>query len=149
MRAGEICNREVVVIDSGSSIVEAARVMREFHVGDLVVVNERHGKQAPIGILTDRDITLEIVAKGIDPETVSVGDAMSFELVTADENDEFMQVIELMRDRGVRRVPVVDADQALLGILAVDDVLDLVSEIFVDIAHLVDRQNRRETRTRP
>ncbi len=149
MRAGEICNREVVVIDSGSSIVEAAKVMREYHVGDLVVVNEKYGKQSPIGILTDRDITIEIVAKGIDPEIVSVGDAMSFDLVTADENDDFMHVIEMMRDRGVRRVPVVDADQTLLGILAVDDVLDLVSEIFIDIAHLVDRQNRRETQTRP
>jgi len=149
MRAGEICNREVVVTDSGSSIAEAAKLMREYHVGDLVVVSDRYGKQTPIGILTDRDIVLEIVAKGIDPETVRVGDAMSFELVSADENDDFMQVIEVMRDHGVRRVPVVDADQALLGILAIDDVLDLISEIFVDIVHLVDRQNQRESRARP
>ena len=149
MRAGELCNREVVVIDSDSSIVEAAKVMREYHVGDLVVVSEKHGKQSPIGILTDRDITLEIVAKSIDPETVSVGDAMSYELVTADENDDFMHVIEMMRDRGVRRVPVVDADEVLLGILTIDDMLDLIGEIFIDIAHLIDRQNRRETRMRP
>jgi len=149
MRAGEICNREVVVIDSGSSIAEAARVMREYHVGDVVVVSEKYGRQSPIGILTDRDIVLEIVAQGIDPENVSVGDAMSYELVSADENDDFMHVIEIMRDRGVRRVPVVDAEQTLLGILAVDDVLDLVSELFVDIVHLVDRQSRREARTRP
>ena len=149
MHAGEICNREVVVIDTGSSIVEAAQVMREYHVGDVVVVSEKYGKQSPIGILTDRDIALEIVARGTDPETVSVGDAMSFELVTVDENDNLMHVIEIMRDRGVRRVPVVDADQVLIGILSVDDVLDLLSEIFVDIVHLVDRQRRHETRTRP
>ena len=149
MRAGEICNREVVVIDTDSSIAEAAKVMREYHVGDLVVVTEKYGKQSPIGILTDRDITLEIVARGIDPESVSVGDAMSFELVSADENDDFMHVIETMRDHGVRRLPVVDANQALLGILSIDDVLDLIGEIFIDIAHLVDRQNRREVRTRP
>ena len=149
MRAGEICNREVVVIDTDSSIVEAAKVMREYHVGDVVVVSENYGKQSPIGILTDRDIAIEIVAKGTAPEAVSVGDAMSFELVTADENDDLMHVIEIMRDRGVRRIPIVDANEVLLGILSVDDVLDLISEIFVDIVHLVDRQNRRETRTRP
>ena len=137
------------MIDTGSSIVEAAQVMREYHVGDVVVVSEKYGKQSPIGILTDRDIALEIVARGTDPETVSVGDAMSFELVTVDENDNLMHVIEIMRDRGVRRVPVVDADQVLIGILSVDDVLDLLSEIFVDIVHLVDRQRRHETRTRP
>ena len=149
MRVGEICNREVVVIDADSSVVEAAKVMREYHVGDVVVVSEKYGKQSPIGILTDRDIAIEIVAKGTDPEAVSVGDAMSFELVTADENDDLMHVIEIMRDRGIRRIPVVDAEEVLLGILSVDDVLDLISEIFVDIVHLVDRQNRRETRTRP
>ncbi len=149
MRAGEICNREVVVIDAGSSIVEAAKVMREYHVGDVIVVSEKYGKQSPIGILTDRDIALEIVAQGTDPEAVRVGDAMSFELVTADENDDLMHVIETMRDRGVRRIPVIDADQTLVGILTVDDVLDLVSEIFVDIVHLVDRQNRHESRVRP
>ena len=149
MHAGEICNREVVVIDTDSSIVEAAQVMREYHVGDVVVVSEKYGKQSPIGILTDRDIALEIVARGTDPEAVRVGDAMSFELVTVDENDDLMHIIEIMRDRGVRRVPVVDADQVLIGILSVDDVLDLLSEIFVDIVHLVDRQRRHETRTRP
>jgi CBS domain-containing protein len=149
MRAGEICNREVVVIDTGSSIVEAAKVMREYHVGDVVVVSEKYGKQSPIGILTDRDVAIEIVAKGTDPEAISVGDAMSFELVTADEDDDLMHVIEVMRDRGIRRIPIVDANEVLIGILSVDDVLDLVSEIFVDIVHLVDRQNRRETRTRP
>ena len=149
MHAGEVCNREVVVIDADSSIVEAAQVMREYHVGDVIVVSEKYGKQSPIGILTDRDIALEIVARGTDPEGVSVGDAMSFELVTVDQNDGLMHVIEIMRDRGVRRVPVVDADQVLIGILSVDDVLDLISEIFVDIVHLVDSQRRRETRTRP
>lgn len=149
MHAGEICNREVVVIDTDSSIVEAAQVMREYHVGDVVVVSEKYGKQSPIGILTDRDIALEIVARGTDPEAVRVGDAMSFELVTVDENDDLMHIIEIMRDHGVRRVPVVDADQVLIGILSVDDVLDLISEIFIDIVHLVDHQRRRETRTRP
>ncbi|MDH3218856.1 MAG: CBS domain-containing protein [Gammaproteobacteria bacterium] len=149
MRVGEFCNREVVVIEAESSITEAARIMREYHVGDVVIVKTSYGKQTPVGILTDRDIALEIVAKGADPEIVQVGDAMSFELVTVDENDDLMHAIEIMRDKGIRRVPVVDADEALVGIMTVDDLLDLLSGVFVDIVHLVDRQRRRETRTRP
>ena len=149
MHVGEFCNREVVVIEEESSITEAAQIMREYHVGDVVIVKSKYGKQTPVGILTDRDIALEIVAKGTDPESVSVGDAMSFDLVTVTEDDDLMHAIEIMRDKGIRRVPVVDVDEALVGIMTVDDVLDLLSEVFVDIVHLVDRQRRREAKIRP
>ena len=149
MRVGEFCNREVVVIEEDKSITEAAVIMREYHVGDVIVVKRLEGKQAPMGILTDRDIALEIVAKGTDPERISVGDAMSFDLTTVSEDDDLMHAIEIMRDKGVRRVPVVDVDNRLVGIMTVDDVLDLLSEILIDIAHLVDRQRRREEKTRP
>ncbi len=149
MRVGEFCNREVVVIDEESSITEAARIMREYHVGDVVSVKTHYGKQVPTGILTDRDIALEIVAKGTDPESVSVGDAMSYELVTVQEDDDLLHVLEVMRDKGIRRVPVIDADEALVGIMTVDDILDVLSEIFVDIVHLVDTQRRREVKARP
>jgi CBS domain-containing protein len=90
-----------------------------------------------------------MVAKGIAPDSVSVADAMSYNLTTVGEEDDLMHVIEIMRDRGIRRVPVVDFDEALVGILTVDDVLDLLSEIMIDIAHLVDSQRRREEKTRP
>lgn len=149
MRAGEYCNREVVVIEQDASITEAAKIMREYHVGDVVIVRSENGKQIPIGILTDRDIALEIVATGADPEALRVGDAMSYELTTVNEDDDLMHVIEIMRDRGIRRVPVVDLDEALVGIITVDDLLDLLSEVFIDIVHLVDTQRKREARTRP
>jgi len=149
MRAGEFCNREVVVVDEDRSITEAAQIMREYHVGDVVICKARNGKQVPVGIFTDRDIALEIVAKGTDPESISVGDAMSFDLTTVTEDDDLMHVIEVMRDKGIRRVPVVDADEALVGILTVDDIVDLLSEVLIDLAHLVDRQKRREARRRP
>ena len=149
MRVGEFCNREVVVIDEESSITEAARIMREYHVGDVVSVKTHYGKQVPTGILTDRDIALEIVAKGTNPESVSVGDAMSYELVTVQEDDDLLHVLEVMRDKGIRRVPVIDVDEALVGIMTVDDILDVLSEIFVDIVHLVDTQRRREVKARP
>ena len=149
MRIGEICNREVVVIEEERSVTEAAVIMREYHVGDVVIVRKEYGKQVPVGILTDRDIALGIVANGTDPDSVCVGDAMSFELTTVTEDDDLMHVIEVMRENGIRRVPVTDSEQSLVGILTVDDVLDLLSEVLVDLAHLVDRQRRRETRARP
>ena len=149
MRVGEYCNREVVVIDAASSVTEAARVMREFHVGDVVVVERKYGKQIPTATNSSAMSRSVSIPVGTDPETISVGDAMSFELVTVDLDDDLMHVIEMMRDKGVRRVPVVDADDALVGILSVDDVLDLLSEVLIDIVHLVDSQRRRETRTRP
>lgn len=149
MRVGEYCNREVVVIEQDGSITEAARIMREYHVGNVIIVRSENGKQIPLGILTDRDIALEIVATSTDPETLRVGDAMSYELTTVNEDDDLMQLIEIMRDKGIRRVPVVDLDEALVGIITVDDLLDLLSEVFIDIVHLVDRQRKREERTRP
>jgi CBS domain-containing protein len=149
MHVGEFCNREVVVIEEESSITEAAVVMRENHVGDVVIVQTQYGKKVPVGILTDRDIALEIVALGADPEAVRVGDAMSFDLTTVNEDDDLLHVIEVMRDKGIRRVPVVDVDEALVGIMTVDDIIDLLSEVLIDLTHLVDRQKRREAKTRP
>lgn len=149
MRVGEFCNREVVMIEEERSITEAAVVMREYHVGDVIIVREEYGKQTPVGILTDRDIALGIVANGTDPDSVSVADAMSFELTTVTEDDDLMHVIEVMREHGIRRVPVTDAEGTLAGIMTVDDVLDLLSEVLIDLAHLVDRQRRREIRVRP
>lgn len=149
MLVGEYCNREVVVVEEEKSVTEAAAVMRQYHVGDVVICKAKYGKQMPVGIITDRDIALEIVAKGTDPDSIRVGDAMSFDLTTVNEHDDLMHVIELMRDKGIRRVPVIDTDEALVGILTVDDIVDLLSEVLVDLAHLVDRQKRRETRLRP
>lgn len=149
MRAGEFCNREVVVVDEERSITQTAEIMREYHVGDVVICKVRYGKQIPVGIFTDRDIALEIVAKGTDPDSISVGDAMSFDLATVTEDDDLMHVIEVMRDKGIRRVPVIDVDEALVGILTVDDIVDLLSEVLIDLAHLVDRQKKREEKRRP
>jgi len=66
-----------------------------------------------------------------------------------DEDDDLMHVIEVMRDKGIRRIPVIDAAEALVGILSVDDIEDLLSEVLVDLAHLVDRQRKREAKLRP
>ena len=87
MRVGELCNREVVYVSQDQTVREAAATMREYHVGDVVVTRESDGARIPIGILTDRDIALHIVAPKVDPDSLTVADAMSPDLITAGEDD--------------------------------------------------------------
>jgi len=144
MTTGKVCNREVVFIHAQASVPEAARLMREHHVGDLVVIKEKTGKRIPVGIVTDRDIVLEVIAEGVDMDDVSVGDIMSDKLVTARESDGLLETIKLMRAKGIRRLPVVNDDNELVGILSVDDLIDLFSEQIVDLARLIAREQGRE-----
>lgn len=144
MTIGKVCNREVVFIHAQASIPEAARLMREYHVGDLVVVKEKTGKRVPVGIVTDRDIVLEVIAEGVGMDDVCVGDIMSDNLVTARESDGLLETIKLMRAKGIRRLPVVNDDNELVGILSVDDLIDLLSEQIVDLARLIAREQGRE-----
>ena len=100
MSIGEICNRETVFTTKDSSISQAAQLMREHHVGDLVVVEENAGRRIPVGILTDRDLVIEILAKDVDMNAVTVGDVMSSELLTARESDGLYETLQRMRAKG-------------------------------------------------
>jgi len=148
MKVGEVCNREVVVVDREAAILEAAQLMRRHHVGDVVVTEGKNGGRVPVGILTDRDIVVELLAEQVPLEAVAVGDAMSAELLTAGEDEEIMDVIQRMRGRGVRRVPVTDRNGALAGILAVDDLIDLVAEQLGDLVQLIGNERQREQKRR-
>lgn len=144
MTLGRICNRETVIARRETSIAEAARLMRAHHVGDLVIVEERNGRSVPVGILTDRDLVIEILAKDVDPATVTAGDAMSDRLVTAGESESLFEALQRMRIQGVRRMPVVDAGGGLVGIVAADDFLDLLAEEISALAQLVTREQTHE-----
>lgn len=146
--AGEICNRDVVHAHRDTPVAEAARLMREHHVGDLVVLDGREGEQTPVGIVTDRDLVVEVLAAGVRPEDLTVGDVMSDDLVTAREEDGLLDLIRRMRAKGVRRVPVVDRAGALVGILAVDDLIELLAEQVTDLAKLIAREQTRERERR-
>lgn len=148
MTIGQVCNREVVFIHKQASIPEAARLMREHHVGDLVVIKEKTGKRVPVGIVTDRDIVLEVIAEGVGMDDINVGDIMSNNLVTARESDGLLETIKVMRAKGIRRLPVVNDDNELVGILSVDDLIDLLSEQIVDLARLIAREQGREKAVR-
>lgn len=148
MKAGEFCNRDVAFVEKSASVAAAAAVMREHHVGCVVVVDEVKGVRRPIGMLTDRDIVIEFVTQGVAPEEVEAGDAIGPELVTVSENTALYETIELMLQHGVRRVPVVDEDGALVGLFASDDALELLVEQLQNLAWLVSKQRRQESKRR-
>lgn len=148
MAVGEICNREVVIAKKTLSVVDAAQLMRQHHVGDLVVVEERNGRRHPVGIVTDRDIVVEVVAAGVNPDALKVGDIMGPEVATVRESEGLFEALRYMRDKGVRRMPVVDRDGGLVGILTLDDLLSLLAEEMTELAKLVSHERQREAASR-
>ena len=144
MNLSELCKRNPVVAYPDTLLVEAARLMRERHVGSLVIVVERLGERFPAGILTDRDIVVTTVAQGLDPRTLTVGEVMSRELVTIAESASVAEALALMRERGIRRLPVLSERGALAGIVALDDLLGGLTTELSDFARVVDWQRVRE-----
>jgi CBS domain-containing protein len=144
MPISEICNREVVIVQRNNTILEAAQLMRQHHVGDVVVVEERGGIKIPVGIVTDRDLVVEIMAQAIDQMVVTVGDIMVSGLATVRDNAGVSETIEYMRAKGVRRVPVVDRNGGLVGIIALDDLLELLAEELLALAKLVRHAQKKE-----
>lgn len=149
MLTGEYCNREVTIIGRGDSVTKAAKLMREHHVGDVLVVDSNNGERTPIGILTDRDIVIKVLAEDLDLNAVTLEDIMSLKLVTVQESDDLMATIKRMRLYGVRRIPVVNSRGGLIGVLAVDDILDVITEQLMDIDQLIENEQNREKKLRP
>lgn len=148
MPIGELCNREVVFATRSTTVVEAAQLMRRYHVGDLVIVDEADGKRVPVGMVTDRDIVTEIVAKLFPVENCPVENIMCSPVITVDENEGVVATIRLMRSHGIRRVPVVGGDGGLIGIVSVDDLLDLLAGELAELAKVAPRQQAQEVRNR-
>jgi len=149
MGVGHYCNREVVVTEKDATIQEIAQLMREHHVGDVIIVELTPGGNRPVGIVTDRDLVVEILAQEVDPASVTAADFMSAEPVTAGEKDGLLDTLEQMYTHGVRRMPVVNDQGDLEGILVADDLLELISEQISDLARLVKREILEEKVKRP
>jgi CBS domain-containing protein len=144
MTVGKFCNREVVIASGEATIVETAQLMRRHHVGDVVIVDRSMSPPVPIGIITDRDIVVELIAAEVPLASVKVGEVMSYELVTAREDDSIWDTLQRMRARGIRRMPVVNENGGLEGILTLDDLLELFSEELIMLAKVSSREVARE-----
>lgn len=134
MSAGRICVREVDVISPEESVQVAAARMHDRKVGTLVVLNS---DRVPVGIVTDRDLTVRVLAEGRDGTQTTVAEVMTSSPKTVSEQTPIEEALGLMRAGAFRRVPVLDADGRLAGLLSLDDILDLLAEEFRDIGRLL------------
>jgi CBS domain-containing protein len=148
MPVGDICVREVVTATRDTTIQEAALLMRENHVGDLLVLDLVKGSRKPVGIITDRDIVVAIVALGLDPAVLTAGDMMGAELETVLEDQGVFETIYQMRRAGIRRIPVVNKQGYLVGIISIDDLIQLLAEEMSELAKLISREQRKEAYAR-
>ena len=148
MNIGEICNRDVITVTKDASILEAVQEMRTHHIGDVVVAERADGAEKPLGILTDRDIVLELLAEGVALDTVTVGDVMSLTLVTAPHDADLFETLRFMGIKGVRRVPVLDDDGGLFGVLSVDDIMAVLTKELSFVTDIAARQIERERTSR-
>jgi CBS domain-containing protein len=123
-------------------------LMRQYHVGDVIVIEDREGKAVPVGILTDRDIVIELVATDLDCRVITVGDIMLAHLAVVKEDEGIFDAIQLMSSKGIRRLPVVDKNGSLLGIVTLDDVLQLLAKEFDALAKLVRHEQKNEANAR-
>lgn len=146
MSIGAVCNREVVVTGPETTAQEAAELMRAHRVGDIVVLDESFDVRRPIGLITERDLVLEVVAEGVDPASVTVGELMTRDLETIEDGTDFWDALARMRACGVRRIPIVNKNGGLEGIFTFDDALELIRRGLCDFGKILDGQIARERR---
>lgn len=148
MNVGEICSRVVVAAESSMPVQQAARLMRDRHIGALVVTEGAAGERRAIGIVTDRDLVVQVVAADVDYRMLTVGDVMSERPAMLKETAGLFETIAQMRSGGVRRLVVVDANERLLGIVAMDDLIPVLAEELSALAQAIRVEQRREAQRR-
>ena len=145
MTVGKICSRQVVTVHKQITVAEAAQIMRGRHVGALLVTNKEN---IAIGIITDRDLTLDVLAIGGDPATLIINDLMSAPLICCQEDDSVSDAIRVMRKNGIRRLPVVSDEQHATGIFTLDDAVDHLGLMLGDLIGIMKSEFNREKKAR-
>jgi CBS domain-containing protein len=144
-RVSDYCSQEAITVKRGYSLLETAQLMRDQHVGCVVVVDEDPTGKRPVGILTDRDIVVGVLAQtDRQLHLIRVDDVMTRNPVQAKATDDLSDTLMVMRARGIRRMPVVSSEGTLAGVLSFDDILDYIQDEVSDLARLVGRERRRE-----
>lgn len=138
MSVGRICTRVVATAAPEETVREVARRMNEHDVGTLVVVGGPG--EAPLGIVTDRDLVLRCLATNRDPDQTPLRDVMTVPVQAVDEHTPIEQAMTRMAHAGVRRLVVTGPGGALAGLLSLDDVLELVVDEVAIIGQLLAKQ---------
>jgi CBS domain-containing protein len=148
MLVSALCQLDVACCGLEMTILEAASLMRHKHVGDLVVVANDGDDRVPLGIITDRDIVVEVLGAGRDPRKITVGEVIRRPVVLVSEQDDAARALEQMQAHGVRRVPVVDHAGKLTGIITADDLLKSLAADANRLADTISREQTHEQRAR-
>jgi CBS domain-containing protein len=148
MGIGSFCVRDVITVTRHALIVDVAALMRRHHIGAVVIVNGNDASRVPVGIVTDRDIVVEIVAAGLDAGAVKVGELLQRPLTTVREEAGYAETVRVMAINGIRRVPVVDARGNLCGIITLDDILRQLAAPLVALGDISIRERHYEMETR-
>lgn len=138
MSVGRICVRNVELAEAGESVQAAAQRMNSRKVGTLLVINS---DQEPIGVITDRDLTVRVLAEGLDPIQTRVGQVLTPFPRTVREETPIEDALHIMRSGQFRRLPVVDKSDRLVGLLSLDDILGLLTEEFREIGSLIKKES--------
>jgi CBS domain-containing protein len=146
MRVGDYCKHGVVTVEATADVAEVSKTMRDEHVGFLIVVQEGDPARKPLGVITDRDVVLQIVARDVDAHSVTAADIMSRDPLVARESEDLNEVMQAMRLAGFRRIPVLTNDGALTGVIAIDDAIDVVAGLLCDICGSIRNEQRQERR---
>jgi CBS domain-containing protein len=142
MNVGEACTRDVYIVRPHEPLLQAIHEMRKRNVGCVIVVEPRGERVVPVGILTDRDIVAALPEKADVLETAPIGECMTGNPLTLGEDESIVDAMTRLRQRGVRRAPVVAANGELVGIVTTDDLLGIVADQLSSLARLVERQAR-------
>ncbi len=148
MRLGEICTRNVVTVEKNTPVHETARLMRTHHVGNVIVVERTTKGPVPVGIVTDRDIVVQVIAANLDPMRLTAGDIMTLDLVTAGEDQSAFETVEQMQRNGIRRLPVINKSGCLVGVMAADDLLELFAMQLTILSKVSASERRQELHAR-
>lgn len=145
MLVADICTKAVVTCTPEDRLLDAARKMRDQAVGAVVVVEERDGMVVPVGVVTDRDVVVDVVVPQLDRiHELTVGDLADREVVTVHGGFNIDRALEVMSEAGVRRAPVVDGRGALVGIVTIDDLIETLAARLIGVVAVIRKQQRRE-----
>ena len=144
MRLGEICTRNVITVERHTPVPEMARMMRSHHVGNVIVVDHAARGPVPVGIVTDRDIVVQVIAAGLDSTRLTAGDIMTLDLITASDDQNAFDTVEQMQRNGIRRLPVVDRMGSLVGVIAADDLLELFAIQLTSLSKVAASERKLE-----
>jgi len=132
------CREQVVAVSPDTPAVEVARIMGEKNVGSVVIVT---GDNRPVGVITDRDLTIRVMAQEKNPGEVRAGDIRTRDVITFQDSMGIYEAIQKMTAEGIRRMPVVDDTGRLIGIVTMDDIIRMLGEEMAAIAKNIEKQS--------